>query len=141
MACEWCVQIIGAFFVGSRIIARFAYNDYCPLNVQPNALVQLVANVYYRYWDLGSIPRSPTLFNNFSCNMFLCSASSRDHHTTPSPSTPPAPEGQSNGHHQQSTIRTSQPFPTQSEKSTRPCISMGLTAANSPPNWADTPHV
>ena len=35
-------------------------------------------------------PGPPYFFHNFSCNMFLRSASSRDHHTTPSPGLPRA---------------------------------------------------
>ena len=41
-------------------------------------MVQWLVRLAYRYWDLGSIPRSPCIFHNFFFNLFLCSVPFRD---------------------------------------------------------------
>ena len=51
----------------------FLYNIYCPSILQTRIMAQLVGNVACKYWDLGSIPRSPHIIHNIFSNTILCS--------------------------------------------------------------------
>ena len=73
-----------------------------------HALAWMVVEVSCRYWDLGSIPRSPHLIHEFSYNVFLCSTSSKVHHARSYPSLPRAHELQSKGYKRMSTMHASQ---------------------------------
>ena len=49
-----------AFFCLTSLTFVSYYNICVPLTLQTHALAQLVDELSCRYWDLGSIPRSPT---------------------------------------------------------------------------------
>ena len=70
------------FFIFITWILILFYIIYFQFPYNARSTAHLAKDVLGKRWDLGSIPRSPTLFHNFSCNIFLCSISSGDHHTT-----------------------------------------------------------
>ena len=58
---------------------------------------QLVEKSIGKPWDLGSIPRSPTLFHIFLPNVVLCSLLPEAYHAALYPSVPHVSEHESNG--------------------------------------------
>ena len=84
-------------------------------------MAQLVGNVAGRYWDLGSIPRSPHIIVDFCFKTFTCSNDSMVHHAPPCASLPSGHDAQSSGQEMESMVCSSQWTCTRSGKSTRPC--------------------
>ena len=68
-------------FLFISLTCVFLYNYCFPFTLQTRCLAQLVEDVYCKHWDLGSIPRSPHILNDFCFNTFTCSASPTSHHT------------------------------------------------------------
>ena len=105
-----------------------------------HALVQLVADVYYRYWDLGSITRSPTSLMIFFFIRFHAASHPKEYHT------PNACACQmSQGINPRVKVwrlscTLSQPHVRKHRKSMWPDFS-GPNCFPKPPNWVNTPHV
>ena len=96
-------------------------------------MAQLVGVLSYRHWDLGSIPRSPYIFHNFSINMLPCSVRSKDHHMSQRSGLPSVQELQSNGQNGKIIMHANQWNHTQFLKVKKGLIMLGQTAFNKPP--------
>ena len=55
------------FFVSRPLTLIFFYIIYSSFHVQRAQLAQLVDKAFGNLWDLGSIPKSPMLFQYFCC--------------------------------------------------------------------------
>ena len=117
----------------------FHYNICVPYNKQRARLAQLVGNVDNRYWDLGSIPRSPLFLNIVLFNVFPCSVPFRSPPCTLRSSWPRVPQHQSNGHDLESTMDISQTCHTRAEKVKQGQESVGLIACYKPPKGPTNP--
>ena len=104
-----------------------------------HALAQLVDALACRHWDLGSIPRSPHIFHNFSPNAFQCSVQPKAYHASSHASLPHTHEDQSEGYKRSPTMYVSQCTYTRARKSNRAWILMGQKYSNSPPKRARHP--
>ena len=113
-----CHSMIGTFKFSACFLCCISltfvlyYIIHVSPTLQTNALVQLVADVYYRYWDLGSIPRSPYIFHNFFFNLFPCSVPFSDLPCTQRLSLPHVQQHQSKGQNGRTTLDASQSFYT-----------------------------
>ena len=104
------------------------------------ALVQLAIEVACRYWDLGSIPRSPQTLNNFGLKVFQYSASSKVHHARSCWCLPNVHEIQSEGYQKTSTMYLSPWMSIQTGKVNVARFLVGLNSLHKPPLGARHPH-
>ena len=103
------------------------------------SIAQLVAEVACRYWDLGSIPRSPHMFNNFCFNMFPCNFQPKVHYTHSHASLPHNLNDQSKGQNVKTTIHLGQPSSMWSWKVKKGLHSDGPKCFKNLPNGPETP--
>ena len=103
------------------------------------SIAQLVAEVACKYWDLGSIPRSPLIFHNFFLNMFPCRVHHKVHHTPNACACPNVPGDQSKGQDVRSIMHTSQPCHTQALKVNMGLGSVRQNASQTPPKGPKIP--
>ena len=137
--CGWIIQTWRGFFNVQHNGLFFIHIICCPLNIQMRALAQLVGEMSCRYWNLGSIPRSPHIIHDFCINTFPCSFPQIFHHASQRLGLPSVSDDQSNGHNVNSMIHTQSTTCTQAQKVKKGLYSVGQIASKKPPKRARHP--
>ena len=133
---DWCIWILARWI---PLSAALPYIVCLVIHMQHARVAQMVGCVFGKPWDLGSIPRSPTLFNIFLSNIILCSTLPRAYHAASYLCLPRAQQDQSNGQNLQITMCVSQPCTLKRGKFKQAFVPWAQITLTTPPKGPDTP--